>query len=46
MSAMNQQYSAYSNTDALQEGVKAQLNAGNIDSAKDTAEKLIQYGKN
>ena len=46
MSAMNQQYSAYSNTDALQEGVKAQLRAGDIDSAKDTAEKLIQYGKN
>jgi hypothetical protein len=44
--AMSQQYSQYSNQDALQQGVNAAINRGDYNTGVDLADKLTQYGKN
>ena len=43
--SMNQQYSKYSNQDALQKGVNAAIKRGDYDTGSDLAEQLSQYGK-
>ena len=43
--AMNQQYTKYSNQDALQQGVNAAIKRGDYEKAVDYKTELTRYGK-